>query len=329
MNNIALQVIEQYGFSAGDSAVEIGSADGYQLGCFAKHGFNVFGYEPSSRLAETSNQNGIQTTQSLFDQETLSLIPDEMDKVQVFMSFYTFDHIPDPFACLKSIREKIDPERGIAVIEIHDLEEIVKRREACLFCHEHTIYLSQLSLERMLKRAGMKLLSVDLLPEDQCRGNSLLAVCAADTSVHESKIPAPTPEQQMYDQWSTFEQFGKQVEIAHQNLHDYVKSKISAGKTIAGYGASARSISTLSLAGIDSQDISYLCDGNPHLQGKYLPYSGVQVVGPEQLKTNPVDEVIVFAYGYFNEIVSENSSHTLHGGEFTSLLDLLKNNNPS
>ena len=30
----------------------------------------------------------------------------------------------------------IHPEQGVVVIEIHDLEKIIQRREACLFCHE-------------------------------------------------------------------------------------------------------------------------------------------------------------------------------------------------
>ena len=67
---------------------------------------------------------------------------------------------------------------GLVLIEVHDLDEIIERKEACLFCHEHTIYPSAASLAEMLRRAGLQPLSIELLDANVRRGNSLLMVAA-------------------------------------------------------------------------------------------------------------------------------------------------------
>jgi hypothetical protein len=285
------------------------------------------------------------------------------------------------------------------IIEVHDLDEIIARCEACLFCHEHTIYLSRLSMARLMERAGLRLVSVDLVPENERRGNSLLVVGVhADNSnvanvpnraganqspsgseaIHQQRpagnaaypqqspsgsealgppagntaypqqspsgsealgppagntaYPQQSPsgseaihqQRPLLENWEAYRDFALQVETAHRHLADHVHDLIRAGKRVAGYGASARAISTLSLAGLTSEHIAYVCDANPSLHGKYLPKSHVPIRPPEHGLRDPVDEVIVFAYGYMDEIRAALRPYTEQGGRLVSLLDLLR-----
>lgn len=324
MQRLAENAIARYGLPPGATVVEIGSSDGYQLACFKERGLRVFGYEPGEGLAAAANARGVPTTTALFGDDTLGALPADFAEVNVFLSSYTFDHLPDPVGCLRAMRGRLDPQRGLVIIEVHDLEQIIARREACLFCHEHTIYLSWQSMARLMQRAGLKLVSTDLVPEAQRRGNSLLVVGVADSSPIAAHLPAPTPLLTALDSWPAYEHFGAAVAQAHQRLGDYVRTRVAAGQRLAGYGASARAISTLALAGLDQRHLAYVCDVNTSLHGKYLPRSHVPIVPPQHvLEDARVDEVLVFAYGYLTEIRAALAPLTARGGRLTSLLDLL------
>ncbi len=324
MDRLAENTIRRHGLPPGSAVVEVGSSDGYQLTCFQRRGMTVFGYEPGRTLAEAARRQGVPTTEALFTPDTLDEIPQAMRPVQALLCLYTFDHVPDPVACLEAVRTALDPRRGLVIIEVHDLARIIERREACLFCHEHTVYLSQATMARLMARAGLKLVSVDLVPEADRRGNSLLAVGVPDTSDVAPDLPPPSAMVRALDEWDVYGRFAADVNAAHRHLADHVRSRREAGQRIAGYGASGRATSTLALAGLTHEQIDYVCDANTSLHGLYLPKSHVPIRPPEHLFDDPVDEVIVFAYGYMAEIAAALTPYVARGGRLTSLLDLLQ-----
>lgn len=325
MERLASETFARFGCGPDDSVMEIGSGDGAQLACFQRLGARVLGFEPSDELTRVSRANGVPVAQCLFSAETLDQIPAPMRPAQVVLLTYTFDHLPDPLPFLQAVRQALDPKRGVLLIEVHDLDKIMQRRETCLFEHEHSIYLTALTMERLLERAGFRLLTADLLPERERRGNSLLVAAALDGSEH-----APNPasfdraELARYDDWSTYARFSEAVQASYDNMRRYVRGRRAAGKRIAGYGAGGRGVMTLANADLGHRDIDYLCDQNTNFHGLLTPRSHVPVVPPERVLEDPVDEVIVFSFGYMNEIRQQLHAYEERGGRFVSLLDLLR-----
>ena len=83
---------------------------------------------------------------------------------------------------LRVVSDTLD-KNGLVLIEVHDLDEIIERKETCLFA-TNTIYPSAASLAEMLRRAGLQPLSIELLDANVRRGNSLLMVAARPESVY-------------------------------------------------------------------------------------------------------------------------------------------------
>ena len=52
----------------------------------------------------------------------------------------------------------------------------------------------------------------------------------------------------------------------------------------------------------NSKNFKFLIEKNPKSQNIYAPGSGLQIVNLEHLKENPVDEILVFSFGYMDEI---------------------------
>lgn len=298
MDELAGAVWGRFGFGPGDRVIEVGSGDGMQLAAFAARGARVLGFEPSDPLTAASQAAGVPVVQELFEPATVDAIPAELRPAQVVLLTYTFDHLPDPLGFLDAVRAAIDPRRGVLVIEVHDLERILARRETCLFEHEHSIYLTERTMQRLLARAGFELVSLDLVPEARRRGNSLLVAAALQGSEHAAHSVAPSSDPAL-DRPEAYVGFEHAVRESHERLAAQVRR---VDGRVAGYGAGGRGVMTLAQASLGPADLAYVCDRNPALHGLVTPVSRVPVSPPERLRADPVDELVVFSFAYMDEI---------------------------
>lgn len=69
--------------------------------------------------------------------------------------------------------------------------------------------------------------------------------------------------------------------------------------------------------------LCYLVDKQPKGEGLLVPKSRIPLVGLSQLAIDPSDEVIVFSFGYMQEIAAELLSMGYQERQLHSLLDLL------
>lgn len=321
MSRLAQAAFETYEMKKGCSVVEVGSGDGTQLSFFRSLGARVFGYEPSRALCRASEAIGVPVRQCLFDGRSAGDLPREFLPVDLLLLTYTFDHIPEPARFLDAARRILDPDKGLLILEVHDLEKILQRREYCLFEHEHAVYLSALTMQRLLDRCGFSLISTDLLPESERRGNSLLVVAALHGSRHSHRALPPL-HNPTTDAWPTYESFGEAIHAAIGKLDRFVDGHAAAGRRVAGYGAGGRGVMTL--AAMHSSDkLKYLCDRNPAFSGRVTPKSHVRVVPPETLQDEPMDVILVFSFGYIAEIREHLSWIDRTPQEIVSLLDVL------
>jgi SAM-dependent methyltransferase len=320
MHRLAERLFERYGLRRGDRIMDIGSGDGAQLAAFAELGARVLGFEPSAPLCAASRAAGVPVVEGLFTAETAREVPAGMRPAQAIVLANTLDHIPDPVGVLRAAASLLDYGRGILVVEVHDLAKIVDRRETCLFHHEHAVYLTVATMRRMLERAGLALVSASLLDESERRGNSLLVAAAHPGSIH---TPERAPEDPRFDDWATYAGFEADVQRSYAALAASVRGHVGAGRTVAGYGAGGRGVLTLAAAGLAADEVAFVCDRNPAVHGRLTPATHIPIVAPEHLRDHPVDELVVFSFGYLDEIRAQLAFHTERGGRITSMLDLL------
>jgi hypothetical protein len=323
MKRVAEESFRRFELRPGDRVIEVGSGDGFQLKCFQDLGASVLGFEPSDVLTESARRSGVPTIQTLFNCEGAEQIPVNMRSAQIVLLTYTFDHLPDPKAFLSLSKQVLDPIRGVLLIEVHDFAKIVSRREICLFEHEHSIYLTALSMERLLNQCGFQLLATDLLPENERRGNSLLIAAVPETNRSFQQTYLQSAEDHALDEVATIRRFEGEVQAGMQRLREHLFKQKALGRRVAGYGAGGRGVMTLAMVGITDREVAYLCDQNPGFHGLYTPATHIPVVAPSRIDEDPVDELLVFSYGYLDEIRSSLTGFIQRGGTITSMLDFL------
>ena len=305
----------------GRRVLEIGSGDGEQLLAFKENGCRVLGYEPSSTLCQVAESKGVPTIQGLFTAESIDLLPADFKEVDVVMLSYTFDHLPDPRAFLRAAHTILDKAHGLLIVEIHNLEKIVERQEYCLFEHEHSIYLTESSASRLCRLEGFEVIDFNLVPEADRRANSLLFVATPLGSALATHAVLPaTPDK--YNDVDYYDSISNDIAAAIGRLDAFVDRMTSDGKKLAGYGAGGRGVMTLA-AMSNAAKLAYLVDKKPKRAGLVAPKCGLPVVGLDTLAADPVDSILVFSFGYIDEIRQEVGPLGYHPDQFYSLLDVL------
>lgn len=315
---------ERLGLLPGDRVIEVGAADGYLLSLFKDKGLQTLGFEAAENLSQLAANNGINVINALFTRESLDLIPEGFQTVQLLVLLHTFDHLYDPASFMDTVRQVLDPNRGIFLIEVHDLKDIYSKHETALFGHEHATYLHYGSMSRFLKRHGFRIVDFNFLPKEACRGSSMLVAATPEGS---ELVAAPNlsafecPE---LDDLASFLDFQAAVLSSFARLRRHVENSKAAGKRFAGYGGWGRGVTTLAMVGLTVNHLEFVVDGNPHFHGCYTPMTNLPIVGPESVSRQVVDEVIVFNYAYIDEIRNTLSEFIEQGGKVVSVIDLLR-----
>jgi SAM-dependent methyltransferase len=312
------------GLQPGSRVIEVGAADGYLLSLFNANGAKTIGFEAADNLCALARDKGIYVINELFAKESLHLIPTEFRPAHLIVLLHTFDHLYDPAPFLDSVRQVLDPKRGVLLIECHDLHDIHEKREVALFGHEHATYLHYGSMSRFLESHGFRVIDYNFLPKEICRGSSMLIAAVIEGSELESVPYLSSFESPGLDSLSTFIEFEATVRESFKCLYQYVENGKSRGKRFAGYGGWGRGITTLAIAGLGPEQLEFVVDGNSKLHGCFTPVSSIPIVGPKAVTKEVVDEVIVFNYAYLDEIKDALSSFIADGGVIMSVIDLLK-----
>lgn len=268
------------------NVLEVGSGDGVQLEYFREQNTQVLGVEPSANLASIANLKGVRTLQHYFDNKTLHLMAQE-PKFDITLSSFTFDHIPNPKNFLKNIW-KISSTEALLAFEIHDLEKISHRGEWCLFEHEHMFYTSQQFWSDHLEEVGFKTLKVNPIPEDKVRANSLIII---------AKKIMPTKKVAAYSNEPKIDT--KKIFIVKEKLENFITANRSSG--VVGWGVGGRGVMTSALLE-NGHIIECFFDSNYRSSGLCTPKTNVPIKSLNELTAYKDRKVIVFSFGYFDEI---------------------------
>lgn len=325
MQSLVSYCRQRFDLQQGYKAIEVGAADGYLLSLLQAEGVSTLGFEAAGNLCRLASDNGVDVINALFTKESLSLIPADFKHVQLLVLLHTFDHLYDPAPFLETVRQVLDPKRGVFLIEVHDLHDIYTKHETALFGHEHATYLHYGSMNRFLKRHGFRMIDFSFLPKAACRGSSMLVAAALDDSELDAAPNLSSFDNPELDKLTTFMEFQAAVSRSFASLRRHIEEGRRVGRRFAGYGGWGRGVTTLAMAGLTKKHLEFVADGNRSLHGCFTPVTGLPIVGSDAVTRDIVDEVIVFNYAYINEITNTLSAFIEDGGNVVSVIDLLDN----
>jgi hypothetical protein len=121
-----------------------------------------------------------------------------------------------------------------------------------------------------------------------------------------------------------YEQFADEVRASRHKLLALLRSLQDEGKSIVGYGASAKGTTLLNYCGIDTQILPYTVDRSPLKVGLFTPGTHIPVLPASTLLEEQPDYVLILAWNFADEIMNQQQAFHDRGGRFIIPIPELK-----
>jgi SAM-dependent methyltransferase len=293
--------------------VELASNDGYLLQYFQRAGIPVLGIDPAPGPAQAARDRGIPTLGEFFDADMALRLVNEGRSADVIIANNVLAHVPDQNRFVEGMAALLATD-GQVVVEVPYVKDLIDHSEFDTIYHEHHCYFSVTSIVALFGRHGLCLNHVEHHP---IHGGSL-RLFLGRTSEQSESVQRYLAEESGGGLTAAeyYEDFAARVEGVRVDLRSMLRSLKREGNRIAAYGAAAKGATLLNYTGIGTQFLDYVVDRNVHKQGKYMPGVRLAIRPPEALLEDQPDYLLLLAWNFRDEIVSQQADYARRGGKF-------------
>jgi SAM-dependent methyltransferase len=309
---VATEVNERF-FKAvsGRTVLDIGSNDGTQLKHFQALGYDVLGVESSKTTAQIANAAGVPTLNAFFNLDTARQIN---RRFHVINAAGVFFHLEELHSVTDGIRESLRDD-GVFVVQFLYMKRIVENLAFDQIYHEHLLYYTLATIERLLNRHGLAMFDAYVSP---IHGGSVIGfVTHAGRRPVSDRLQAlrQAEDRAHSNELATYQEFARRIERMKAENLAYLDRAKRAGKRIYGFGAPVKGNTLLNYFGIGTQYLDCLVEKNELRRGLFSPGMHIPVVIEKELQQLP-DIYYVLAWNFKREILANNAPLMARGIEF-------------
>lgn len=294
------RVVEKSGASAGDLVCEVASNDGTFLRPFARDGFRVVGVDPAANIADMARAEGVDTRAEYFGVEVAARLAGELGPAAVVMARNVVPHVSELYDVIEGMAAAMAAD-GTGVIEFHYGGRILNDLHYDSIYHEHLCYFSLAAITHLLQLHGMEPFDLD---ESPISGGSYVVYFSKSAPRPPSEVLSLACRREAAEgvrergAWTDFaSRVRRHRELSLESLRRF------EGRTVVGFGASARSSTYLNFCGIGSAAVSAVIDNNPLKQGLHTAGSSMPVVSFDEGMSLGPSAVFVLGWNFLDEIV--------------------------
>jgi hypothetical protein len=297
----------------GMQVIEAASNDGYLLQVFKEHGFDVLGVDPADGPVSVAQDKGIETICDFFGLEVARYITSSGRYADVFLANNVLAHVADTNDFVAGIAEILS-QNGVAVIECPYLVDMVRNCAFDTVYHQHLLFLSLSSLIPLFERHGLFLNDVIHL---KVHGGTLRLYISRSNAPTERRMALLASEEELgLTEDGYYEVFVARIQTMKTDLTSSISRLKSEGKRIAGYGAAAKATTLMHHFGLGVDEIEFIVDKSHWKHGLEMPVTACPIFPVDRLKTDQPDVLVILAWNFANEIISENEGFIASGGRF-------------
>ena len=306
-------LIDRYRLDRRSFVVELASNDGYLLQWFQKAGIRVLGIDPAPGPAAAARERGVPTLCEFFTPEVADRVAAEEGRADLIIGNNVLAHVPDQNQFVDAIGRLLARE-GVVVMEFPYVRDLIGELEFDTVYHEHHCYFSVTSARALFERHGLSLFRVEHLP---IHGGSLRVFLARSRPVEPSVTHYLEAEQaEGVNDSRYYADFALRVAETGATLKKLIGELNEAGNSVAAYGAAAKGTVMLNYARIGKESLKYVVDRNVYKQGRLMPGIHLPIVGPEALRSEPPDYLLILVWNLKEEIIRQQGDFMAAGGRF-------------
>ncbi|GAB3476688.1 class I SAM-dependent methyltransferase [Amycolatopsis cihanbeyliensis] len=295
--------------------VEIGSNDGVMLKTIQKAGVRHLGVDPSESVAEFAKADGVRVRVGFFDEDSAAQIAAEDGPADVIFSANTTSHIPYLDSIFRGVEILLAPE-GVFVFEDRYLGDIVAQNAFDQIYDEHFYLFSAGSVRTMAERFGFTLVDVEHIA---VHGGSMRYTVARpgqrSPTAAVGEFVARERTQGLADPES-YQRFASEVRDNCAALVGLLRELRAQGRTVVGYGATAKSATVLNFCEIGPDLVSHVCDSTPAKQGRLTPGTHIPIKPSEAFSAPYPDYALLLAWNHADEIIAKEQGFRDAGGRW-------------
>lgn len=296
-------------------AVEIGCNDGVMLKTLSKAGVRHLGVEPSGGVADLARGHGVRVRTEFFEEATAQDIAATDGPANLIYAANTMCHIPYIESVFRGVDALLSAD-GVFVFEDPYLGDITTRNTFDQIYDEHFFYFTVRSVQAAANRFGFELVDVRRLPVHggEVRytiarpGRYPVTAAVTELAAEEAAQSISTP--------AGFDGLARNIRQIREDLVTLLRRLRDEGRTVVGYGATAKSATVTNYCGIGPDLISFVCDATPAKHGRLMPGSHIPVRPVEALAEVEPDYTLLFAWNHAEEIMTKERAFQERGGRW-------------
>lgn len=291
--------------------VEVGCNDGGVLPTLARAGVRHLGVDPSERAAGEAAGRGARVLTAFFDKASAAEIRAAEGPADLLFSANTVSHVPD-LASVFAGADLLLARDGRMVFEDPYLGDVLARTAFDQIIDEHVYLFTAGSVREAARRSGFEL--VDVEPLD-VHGGQLRFTVARPGRHRVSDAVTRTLRREERDV-PALDAFAARVERVRDELPSLLRTLRDEGRSIVGYGATAKSATVTNYCGIGPDLLPFVCDSTPAKQGLVTPGTHIPVRPPAAFAGPYPDFALLFAWNHAEEITAKERAFVAAGGRW-------------
>jgi len=283
---------------------EIGCNDGTLLSSIAELGIRHLGIDPSQNVVESARSKGVTAEVAFFSEHTAREMVEKYSQADLILAANVICHIPDLNDFVRGIKTFLKQD-GKFVFEEPYVGSMIEKVSYDQLYDEHVFIFGALSVQSIFDKYDLIL--VECEPQLTHGGSMRYTIMHKESAVISESVGKILLQEKAsgLDDVNTYLNFGRNCEIRKNELVQLLKSLNEEGRKVAGYAATSKSTTVLNYCNIDSSLISYISDSTKEKIGTFTPGSNIPVISHEEMRLNPPDYLVLFAWNHENEILAK------------------------
>lgn len=309
----------------GDHVLDIGCNDGTLLRQYPPElGLVKVGIDPAKNIAPLGRQASTLHACDYFSKETYLALT-QGKKARVITSIAMFYDLDDPNSFVHDIAECLD-DQGIWIMQLSYTPLMLKQNAFDNIVHEHIEYYSLASVDALLRRHSLKIMSVEL--NDTNAGSFRLVITHDRNDCSQMTLFDRDIGEYQYNAMLAYEKsiglntieavhaFGARVEALKTHTLELLSDLKKKGKVVYGYGASTKGNTLLQYYGIDTSLIPAIAERQTQKVGKLTAGSWIPIISEDEMRKARPDYLFVLPWHFINEFYRRESEFLKRGGKF-------------
>ncbi len=315
-SKLVSDVEKKYINSNDTTVLDIGCNDGILLKNYKKSIKNIVGIEPSNAFLKIKNKK-INIINKFFNFETTKLYLKKFNKAKIITITNVLAHIDNINDVIKNIKIILD-NKGVLIIEVPYIMDMLKNGTFDLVYHEHLSYLGVTSIKNLLIKNKLKIIDIKKLKIGASGPSIRIYATHKKFMIKEKIIVKKFLSYESKFKIKNVKNYKKFGIIVKKKIEDLKKKLIKLNDkniSLACYTAPAKGNTLLNALNLKKKIFSFVTENNKRKINKYTPGTHIKIVNDNYLLKSKVKYALLLSWNY-KKFFIENSKFVQKGGKF-------------